>query len=562
METQKLDFDISYLSTQFNQLLIEPNLQETDVEFIGETSEENKLLYSTRSTTTAFVTNYLLQGISLERLLKTVIETFDKMVKSYIQYYNKNHGVHIDESQIIFFYKGGNSYRAITLEFEKLTGKSLSTPENEYAELYSRSDNDFQINIDPSIDDYNKVYSDMKIISFNLLRQLKRHFIERKEFFFPNLSKPESQEAFIKLINNINTTDKKWRKMNENSGVKPYNHYNILCNKWYKTKNMGNFELVEGFNGRLLQHFLGQKCANRKDFKIAKKSIGQGITFMMDNQTNTDIFYVTMNDTIEFGSGEYNVKFQLVRMKISMVSIYESEGKYGAVYLPGELIDISIPHASSVDITDYQKKLIHYRELLQSNKRVYPPIKDYRLTVQDTDTQSSITINFKSYSCAYLEHDYEKMIFRDNLFPWRDWRGKFSKRYKRYIILLFIRLVSVYPIKYVQNYLYTIATRFSKIPDPFTIEDIDTYNINSNEPQECSTFHLYHNLIISKKTQMNELDIMLYQEYLTTIGEACANLYSYLDKSGKSPNEKLLDIDIDGLYDLHQLGGKNLHKNI
>ena len=94
--------------------------------------------------------------------------------------------------------------------------------------------------------------------------------------------------------------------------------------------------------------------------------------------------------------------------------------KYGVENIPGEFIDISIPHKSSVEMKNYDTN---------------------NMTKYQFDDRSDInSFSYNSYTYKYFFKDLYKMIFLEVKFAWTE--QKYKKRIKRIMFIALLELTS------------------------------------------------------------------------------------------------------------------------
>ncbi len=88
-----------------------------------------------------------------------------------------------------------------------------------------------------------------------------------------------------------------------------------------------------------------------KDNDLLDKLIEKHIIY--NNRTNTN-FYISYNNSVHMRKGLIDVHFNLLRIKINFSLTYTELHRNGNTYthlinIPGEYIDVSIPHYSNQD---------------------------------------------------------------------------------------------------------------------------------------------------------------------------------------------------------------------
>lgn len=121
---------------------------------------------------TEIVVNAFLESAEANfNFLKRVYGIFEES----INYYLIEKG--LSARSIFIVYKGGNVLRIISNEFLRgLPGVAAHDIGDYYQKFFKRSDADFSIYIDPTIEAYDNVYDDMVVLSYILQRKLRMEF--------------------------------------------------------------------------------------------------------------------------------------------------------------------------------------------------------------------------------------------------------------------------------------------------------------------------------------------------------------------------------------------------
>ena len=129
---------------------------------------------------TEIVVNAFLESAEANfNFLKRVYGIFEES----INYYLIEKG--LSARSIFIVYKGGNVLRIISNEFLRgLPGVAAHDIGDYYQKFFKRSDADFSIYIDPTIEAYDNVYDDMVVLSYILQRKLRMEFEEDPVSYF------------------------------------------------------------------------------------------------------------------------------------------------------------------------------------------------------------------------------------------------------------------------------------------------------------------------------------------------------------------------------------------
>ena len=117
--------------------------------------------------TNFITTEYLANDLTIAQFVRLVTDTFQKILNKYIILKN------LPEDSIIFVYKGGNILRIISREFMRsIPHKCAELIVNTYYQYFKRSDADFSIYIDPSIEEkkYDEITKEITKITYKTIR--------------------------------------------------------------------------------------------------------------------------------------------------------------------------------------------------------------------------------------------------------------------------------------------------------------------------------------------------------------------------------------------------------
>ena len=377
--------------------------------------------------------------------------------------------------KILFIFKGGNLMRAVFLQYLNEQPAIVSdTILEAYGDYFKNSDLDFQIIIHPqlhpdnkmSIKIYDSIHNDMIIMSYLCLNRFRNYFSQKIDLVldFYQLNNETKKNIMKKAHVNINkasvfdpkneqltiATFGEDARMFVGAKIENLRFYDIHTNPEIHQQYVDNIK-TEGFMvpvehefyNTFLQHFTSFP---RTDFYLTQRAFGN-TNYMLaaalppidldsdkeaqykvySNKKVASEFYVTVNDSIAFASGEHKVHFALVRMKCNMLGyITLQDGTHGMMHIPGELFDISI--AASDDIKN--EKMI--------NKPLLSLFEKYTFT----NANNNFTIEpfeYYSYNLHSFIVDLENIIYKDFKYPWID--KKYEKRLKRIYILCIVELL-------------------------------------------------------------------------------------------------------------------------
>ena len=178
----------------------------SSIEQTTEYKDDNRGL---KDTFTDFVNDVILNNEnSLFNFLYIVTELFQDA----ISLYKIKQG--LKENDVFFILKGGNVLRFVAKNFLfNISGGTADILLNFYSKFFKRSDADFSIIINPNLDNYENVFNDMSLLTYNLLKHIQSIFQINKTRFF-EWYKYDNIEKKV-LLNDLYTEVKKL-KLSEN----------------------------------------------------------------------------------------------------------------------------------------------------------------------------------------------------------------------------------------------------------------------------------------------------------------------------------------------------------
>lgn len=332
-------------------------------------TEEMARFRSIKQKLADITTSHIIQKMS-DVDYETFLFTFYKSVNTVITCYANHHHLDIPR-HICFFYKGGNLYRIILKELFSLLD------DHEFTHLLKRSDADFQLYVNPKIENYTKVYNDLSILITFCLYSFKK-VLHKNDFGIANINTDALLKEYIKELD-----DKSLK---------------ILDNK------------------------------PRLDFMLAP-TIVQGDQYVMYKEVSSLLnsipkqkpskFYISRNTAIRFRRKDntYN-SFDLYRMKYNIKLNVDKK----VLSVPSEIIDVGMPKPddntipSLVKMADKWLTKYHYKSNI-----------------------SGQSFAFWGPTLSYMIKDIDLILFYQNEFPWHD--KKIDKRLQRYFLCLILHSI-------------------------------------------------------------------------------------------------------------------------
>lgn len=239
--------------------------------------------------------------------------------------------------------------------------------------------------------------------------------------------------------------------------------------------------------------------------------------------TVNSIMRISSNQTLDFMKGSSRVNFSLVRTKI----IFNAYFNNNLLLLGGELIDVSIGHKNDSGME-------HYFAHIDSN------VKQYYIKSVDGD------FTFKAPSLTYLIEDIEKILFKDQVYPWDD--IKYAKRIKRLLFMYFCMLLININLSYgkkIKYLKYIEDNIFAKLIGQFKSGEVkDNINIflDNSRPDEPASVYPFRVLL----DHLNNLLTMHYdqnkfQDYCQLIFDNISELIKLFGDMMKRCSKKGID---------------------
>lgn len=477
---------------------------------------EEEQLKVLKGISTDFVVEHYLTNELLNKFLNVVIRLFNIYIKEYIKINN------LQQHDIKFIYKGGNVYRMFILQYlDLIPGVYSRKILKKYKDIMKRSDADFQIMINPLLNNYDKIFEDIEYLGFNVLDLIKKYFIYNNEkyFLFPRYKNSYKQEILQKLLNNLQKANDEY-----------YNNHSTAFNYQFISIINGN----DIFNNKYIPksiEFIKDKYNNNQITKLQKNTfnltsnhsdilidihnenhdnLNKGIDIFNLNSNKSNVFplYNSLNKTIEIKISETNItKFSLARLKLNFVAIVKFNNKYGLLNLPGEFIDVSIPHKTSY-------------EMLHSH--------DFTQILDEYNFKDNVNneFSFESYNDKYYVENLEKMIYIDEMYPWNI--NKYTKRIKRYVLLLCLQTLKSNNSTQELNYMIKIRDSLkinplNNIPIEFTTIFSNFVKYNNELINKCGLIQIDNEIKINFINYINTITDMF--DFLINI---CGNLNKFV----------------------------------
>ena len=426
------------------------------------------------------VKNFFTDPNKYYNFISKLIKLVEDSINKYKQIKSAELGIDLSD-KILFVFKGGNLLRSIFLKFTQVIPNQLSDKIiDHYNKWFKSSDLDFQIFIHPQLGNnpskfrevYNIVYNDMVELSYLCLHRFRNYYIQNLSeiFDFYRLNNNTKLELLNKLKDDLNSSPiLSNTEMSKNDFLNarfvnlqfydlhtnPEIHQRYMDNKdnaSFKTKkdeylNVLEKHVYDNFARRdfyltskilrdntntRMTHFVAENLTVNKHMRKDKKIVKQ---IYPNNEIQSE-FYTSINDAVEFFLITL-VKFALIRTKINFIGYLQfPDNTYGAIHLPGELIDISI------SAYEDSKNFKFENELFSNHFTRYT-------FVNQNSNYTIPSFEYTSYNLRSFIADLELILFNDNEFPWQD--KKYDKRISRMYVLVFAELFSLEQNQFIEN---------------------------------------------------------------------------------------------------------------
>lgn len=396
----------------------------------------------------------------------------------------------IKENDIVFLFKGGDYLSKLAKTFwTSLPSRAVRYLISEYENYFKKSDLDYTIYINPSLDNYDIIYKDICYLAFKIQDIIRDLLLTNKYIVFH------------------------WFKYNNNFKSYILNEYlKKMVNEDPVTNDPENTEYYEN---KILNLFFDNVSAFSEHTKYDMRN-DQVVTYdESKNIIRRDIYtknkghaYITFNEALEFIGDDRIVKFNLIRTKMNFNIKFEKNGKIRYEHMGGEFIDVSVPHKTDSNIAhffdDYDS---HVHTVLYKA----PCKKAHYIIFANPEAEFAQ----KTYTLNYIFYDLHKILFINTYYPWED--KKYEKRLYRLFYLGHIDFFSTNVIVN-QNQINIKKKKFTAINDYISQyksllyeNDLSIYNYFK---QDRKSRKMCNNIIdkLSKLLCMKE-EILDYNDY-------------------------------------------------
>lgn len=370
----------------------------SSIEQTTEYKDDNRAL---KDAFTDFVNDVILNN---ENSLFNFIYIITSLFQDAISVYKLKHN--LKENDIFFILKGGNVLRFVAKNFLfDISGGTADILLEFYKKFFKRSDADFSVIINPKLNNYDKIFNDMSLLTYNLLKHIQSIFKMNRTRFF------------------------EWYKYNDNEKLNLLNHLyddvlelDLTSNDTWKDRDIIGISFENTSTNNKLGYINPPDIAVR--FKERFNLNTDTLLWPIDN-TNSEI-YVSYNEALSFMKDRL-IKFNLIRAKYGFSVHYydKNTNTNDVISIGGELIDVSVGHRDDEFVAKFYNSVDEYISL-------------FELSISDTRL-----FKFRSYSILYLFKDLYRILFIDVAYPWID--AKYVKRLNRLFYIGYIDLFTKFP---------------------------------------------------------------------------------------------------------------------
>lgn len=359
---------------------------------------------------------------NLEKILTKFITTYTQHINEY------KRARKLNDNDVIFLYKGGNVIRIVTIQnLNTIINLCRHDLKNKFSDIYKISDIDCSIFININLPEYEKIYEELTVLSLNVINLLKNEINKNPEkyFYFENQNQIYQEQKLYDLFSELN---KQITEYNLSHDIKYASSLVTLIYGDHIIKSDQNTSLNYDNNQlKNPEQFYEQlKMGSKRNDILVLKNASTNKIETYDGYENNYTVYSSINTSINEMVNNHVQRFNLTRLKINMLGIFEIKdiNGFSTIFIknvPGELLDVSISHRNSYDMQLYKTHSIN----------------DYIRTYIFSD---DITFSFISYNLDGLIHDLIHILYVNNIYPWNDL--KYVKRLKRLILLLLFKILA------------------------------------------------------------------------------------------------------------------------
>jgi hypothetical protein len=320
-------------------------------------------------------TSYVIKNFSdktYAKLFASFYKPMSKLIDTYCRYRKLS-----NITDVCFFYKGGNVFRILLSDIVDIFTNQ------EYKDLMKRSDADFQIYINPSLQNVETIREEVSKLVVYVLYILKIHMKKGNTIRIGNDT--------TNIINDYRAELEK-----EDLDIKE-----LLL---YTTQKATRSDFLVSLGS------LTPK--SKQDYIIIRKyaSIIEGI------ESRNSTYFISRNTSLDFKRKDNRrATFDLIRFRRNFKLFIElANGEQYTIGAPFEIIDVSIPKENDFGLKKMQKSIqTLVMNYVFKNKLI-----------------------FKAPTLDYLLLDLHDLLFKQNEYPWQDL--KYDKRVTRYFLTIIV----------------------------------------------------------------------------------------------------------------------------
>jgi hypothetical protein len=372
-------------------------------------------------------------------------------------------------TDIVLFYKGGNVFRILLTEITQMLKN------DKYKNLMKRSDADFQIYINPDLENNDIIRKEVSLLVLYVLHYFRDYVRETK---------------LLKFTRNVDALEN-------------------IKNEYLKELNKNCLKVKH-----IYVDFSGK--ASRKDIKIGVGKINNtddefvmvrgypSLVNGIDNHPTT--YFISYNTALDFKRKDnLRATFDLLRFRRNFrLKVLLDTNEEIFVNVPFEIIDVSIPHSDDFGL----KKLKNHITELTTTYMFKP--------------ETGNSFSFKAPTVKYQLKDLHDLLFYQNEYPWLD--IKYEKRITRYFLSILLYDI-VEGLSHPNNTVEIVLNNFYESFNIFR-QYIDDCLKNGGSPPD---FNITHIKTLYVRELYNEY-ILLHEKVLNSsnVDKEMTNLKQFL----------------------------------
>lgn len=358
---------------------------------------------------TKFIVN---EFFTSEKVLFNFLQLVYQTMESKLDAFKEEHN--LDDAAVLLMFKGGNVLRMVARQFIAMLPKEAqSILEQAYDGIYSRSDADFSVLIDPDrINNLNYEDTRDKLIkiTYEALNEIREDFSEHPQRYFSFL-------GFMPQAKKVATLNNYFAKLGDDKALlaDPNN------SNWYQAQIEKMQLLGYSVNRKLKCRYQGHY-----DYLYENDPLNKSNIIGTPLSKKPHFIANSINKTLKWavvGQPEKIVRFDLLRSKVYFEYSYIKDNYPYRKPIGGELIDVSFPHQDDFRLKHFLANIDKW-------------VTTYQLRYDKTGR----SFKLKAESIDGIAQDLYEVVFAQFDRPWHD--PKFEKRINRLFLLAVVNMLS------------------------------------------------------------------------------------------------------------------------